>query len=204
MSEEQGGGIGGFLRGLRKKAGDKVAQRESELVRGKIAARAVVDDTGTVIVDAGHRIDDAIIQRANAAGKLHALVAATMSAKMQDLKEQARERYEHSADGQEARTLATTDAYAEARGYLGRKAAVDVTDIRGNMLVPAGKQIEDEDIRIAREAGQLAALIFSVQQSAPAQGVSLPSPSAVAQPVLRRTARPLTDYGSSSEEEQPS
>src|SRR5437764_620970 len=82
-----------------------------------------------LIVEAGHPIDDAVIERANASGKLHAVAAAAASAQAQDLKEKAKEAYERTQDGQEAKSLSSVEDFVEARRYLGRVAVMDVTDV---------------------------------------------------------------------------
>jgi len=48
---------------------DVVAQQGIGLVRGRIAANDVRDDAGNVLVGAGHRVDEAAIERVNAAGR---------------------------------------------------------------------------------------------------------------------------------------
>ena len=65
----------------------------------------------------------------------------------------------------EARSLDSVEDFMEARRYLGKYAVLEVTNIRGEIIVPAGTQIDDEYIRKAREAGQLSALIYSAKPS---------------------------------------
>ena len=60
--------------------------------------------------------------------------------------------------------LDSIEEYAEARAYVGRYAGVDVTDIRGNVVIPTGRKLTDDDIRTARDVGLFSALIFSAQQ----------------------------------------
>ena len=191
--------FGSFCNGMFKKATAAVENHEAGFVRGKVASSALMDYRGRLIVRAGQTIDDSVIEQAQAAGKLGALVSTTVAS-------QARNLYESTPDRIEARSLATSEDYIDARRYIGWTAATDVTDIQGTVLVPAGKQIEDEDVRIAREADQLAALVFSAQQSGmPAPGTFMPvstpareeyeeeevlTPAAVS----HRTARPLASY----------
>jgi len=175
--------------GLRKKTSETVARQEAAFARGKIAGTPVTDDEGNVLVDAGHRIDDTAIERAAAAGKLHALAAAAMTAHVQDFKEKAREQLDRTPDGIEARALNSVDDFIEARRYVGRIAGVDVTDIRGNVLIPAGKEINERDVQIAREAGQLSALIYSAQQPAPE-----PLPTADHRPPATQHRTPSTQH----------
>jgi len=164
MAEGPKNPLGRFWQNLRQKTTNAVGRQAAALARGKVAGRAVTDDAGQVLVDAGHVIDDAAIARAEAAGKLADLAAAAMTAQVQDLKEQAAGQYHRTDEGRESWALGTMEAYAQARGYIGYLAGLDVTDIRGNVIVPAGKKIEDADVRAVREADQLAALIFSAQQ----------------------------------------
>ena len=158
------GQLNKLVRDVSQKTGDAVARQQAALVRGKISGRVVLDDDGSIIVDSGHVIDDEVIERANSAGKLSQLVMAAGSARVQDIREAAQEQYEKSGAGREARSLDSIEEYAEARAYVGRYAGVDVTDIRGNVVIPTGKKLNDDDIRTAREAGLLSALIFSAQQ----------------------------------------
>jgi hypothetical protein len=177
MADDLGGQLGRFWRGLRQKTADTVARQEAAFARGKIAGTAVLDDAGEMIVDAGHPIDDAVIERAAVAGKLRALAVSAGMAQVQDAREKARDHLAQTLDGREARALDSVDDYVAARRYVGRTAGVDVTDIRGNVIVPAGKEIKEEDVRLAREAGLLSALVYSAQQAAP-----VPTPPAVAEP----------------------
>src|SRR3989442_1335750 len=136
MSDDLGKQIANLWSGLRKKATETVAQQEAQYVRGKVAAKPVSDDEGNLIVDAGRRIDEDVIERAQAAGKMHALLAAAVTAQAQDVREQVRKHYDSTPDGQEAQSLAPSEEYLEARRYIGRIAGVDITDIRGNVIIP--------------------------------------------------------------------
>ena len=149
------------------KAADAVAEQQVSFVRGKIAGKTVLDDAGQAIVEAGHVIDDTVIEHAYAYGKLHLLTSTVVKAKAQDLKEKAKDAYAQTDHGQESAALDSVDQYVEARRYLGKYAGIDVTDIRGNVLVPMGKQIDAGDVSLAREAGQLGALIYAAQQPLP-------------------------------------
>ncbi len=191
--------VSGFFTGLKRKAGEAVETQEIALVRGKTASKPVLSDSGQMIVDAGHTIDDLAIERARSAGKLNALVAAAATSQVQDLRERARSAYAATPEGVEARSMASSEQYIEARHYIGRIAAVDVTDLRGNVIVPAGMKIDDEYVRAAREADQLGSLIYSAQQSPPTHPVAAPPPpkgTPIVAPVYetKRAARPLTEY----------
>jgi hypothetical protein len=152
---------------FRSKASDAVARQSAGLARGRTAARDVFDDSGNLLVGAGQVIDDDALERAAAAGKMPAVVAAAAAAQTQDIREKLQEEYERLPEGQDRRNLADSEEYLEARHYIRYVASVEVTDIRGNVLVAAGQVIQDEDVRRVRDAGQLGALIYSAQQSGP-------------------------------------
>jgi len=172
MGEDLGRKLGGMFRGLRQKAEDAVTRSETAFVRGKIAGSPVLDDQGGMIVDAGRLIDDSVIDRAARAGKLHALAKAAGAAQLQDLKEKASEQIAATEGGQESRSLDSVDDYVAARRYVGWTTAFDVTDIRGNLVVPTGKEVTEEDVRRCREAGLLSALVYAAQRG------SRPDPNA--------------------------
>ncbi len=182
--------ISNLWSGFRKKASDTVAHQEASFARGKIAGSAVVDDEGVVIVEAGHRIDDTVIERATAAGKLHALTSAAATAQAQDLREKVQTRYNATEDGREARSLDSVEDFVEARRYVGRIAVMDVTDIRGNVVVAGGTEVREEHIHKAREAGQLGALIYSAKQPQPKVQPAPPKPVVESTSELPVTAEP--------------
>jgi hypothetical protein len=191
--------VSGFFSGLKRRAEETFETQEIAISRGKTAAKAVYNDAGELIVDAGHPIDDAVIERARTAGKLNALTAAAVSSQAQDFRERARNAYAATPEGTEARSMASSDQYLEARQYIGRVAAVDVTDLRGNIIVPAGMKIDDDYVRAAREAEQLGSLIYSAQQSPAPHPMAAPPPpkgTPILAPVTeaKRTARPLSEY----------
>ena len=146
-----------------KTANDFLAQRETDIVRGRVAGKAVYADNGELIIDAGTRVTDSIIELAQRSGKLHALAAAVGTGGMQDLKETFHAHHVTTTEGQEAQSMDTIDDAAEARKYVGRVATVDVTDIRGDIIIPAGKEIRDEDVFLAREKNLLGALLYSAK-----------------------------------------
>ena len=196
MTDSIGDRIAGFWAGLRKATSDLAARPGVSLIKGKAAAVDVIDDRGNLILAAGGIVDDAVLKRAAEAGAVPRLTASVLSAATQDLKERVRSEYERTPEGQDRRSLATSEEYIEARAYIKWIAAVEVTDIRGHILVAAGKEIDDEDVRLVREAGQLGALIYSAQQSGPPPlSVKVPPPvtegGRVVRPPSRRTAQPL-------------
>ncbi|MGC8668641.1 MAG: hypothetical protein ACP5VE_11060 [Chthonomonadales bacterium] len=184
-----------FWSGLKKKLQEAVAKQEAAIVLGKVAGKTVTDDEGRVIVEAGHVIDERSVEHAAKSGKLHALAAAAATALAQDLKEKAQETYIRTDEGREARSLDTVEDALQARAFLGRVLSTDVTDIRGNVIVPAGKPLEEADIRAAREAGQLQALIYVAKQS--------PSGSRLAQPSSSPSAQKTPSHQSPPEPPKP-
>ncbi len=178
---------------FRNKAAGVFGRQGASLLRGKTTAHDVLDDAGNLLVAAGRVIDDEVIAKASGAGKIPALMAAAAAAQSQDLKERLHGEYDKTPEGQDRKNLADSETYIEARRYIRCVAGIEVTDIRGNVLVPAGKVIQDEDVRHVREAGQLAALIYSAQQSGaqPTGEIDRPAPDPNGGPVRRRTAVPL-------------
>jgi hypothetical protein len=156
--------INKLVKDVSQRTTDAVSRQQAALVRGKIAGRTVMDDQGNILVDAGHMIDDEAIERTAAAGKLSQLVVAAGTARVQDIREAAREQLDKSGAGREARSLDTLEEYTEARAYVGHYTGVDVTDIRGNVVIPTGRKLTEDDIRLARETGLLSALVFAAQQ----------------------------------------
>jgi|SRR5579871_1580868 len=207
MADSFSKSIGGFWNGLQQKAAQKIAEREIALVRAKVVGKPVSDDAGNLIIDAGQTVDDAVIARAREAGKMPALVAATVVARTQDIKTQAHDLYAQTSKGAETEALNSVDSYVEARTYIGRTLESEIMDLQGNVVIPAGKQLTAEDVQAAREAGQLQALIYAAQQ-APVTSAPVPPanpaerssysealfPLATSRPSPRRAAVPLTDY----------
>lgn len=165
---EESGGIGGWWKGVRGKAEKAVGDQQAAFARGKVAGVAVTDDAGNVLVDAGQRIDDATLERARQAGKLAALAGAVVKAQTQDAREAVQTQYARTDNAKEARLLDSVEDYREVRRYFGRILTMDVTDIRGNIVVPSGKTLEDADVQRARDAGLLSALLLAAEQSLPA------------------------------------
>ena len=162
------GGIFGQLNRLVKdvsqRTSDALSKQQAALVRGKVSGKQVFDDEGTLLVDAGHIIDDSVIERASDAGKLSQLVMAAGAARVQDFREAAQDQIDRTGGAQEARYLDSVEEYGAARSFIGRYTGVDVTYFRGNVVIPTGKKINDDDVRIARDAGLLSALVFAAQQ----------------------------------------
>lgn len=167
--------------GFRKKASETVANTEATFALGKVAAKAVTDDNGNIIVEAGHTIDERVVEHARVTGKLHALAAAVAKAGAQDLREKARSAYHGTEDGREAHALSQVDDFVEARGYVGWTAGMDVTTAMGELIVRAGKEIQESDVQAARNFGQLRALIYAAQQPLP-EGFKKESASADSRP----------------------
>ena len=156
--------------GVRKKTADTVGRQAVGFVRGRVAGMALIDAEGHSVVEAGQIIDDEVIARAEDAEILGSLVASVIIAQAQDFTEKAAEHLGRTAAGRELWAEGTAGEYAKALNYTGYVTADDVTDIRGNVIVPADKRIDETDVQAARAAGQLSALLFSVQQGGSGQG----------------------------------
>ncbi len=200
------GKVNGFFSSMKKAAGEAVEGSEIALARGKTAAKAVYADSGELIVDAGHKIDDAVIEQAKRAGKLAALLGAAVTSQAQDIRDKTRAAYGATPDGAEAHSMATSEQYLEARQYIGRASSTDVTALDGTLIIGAGSNILDEHVRAAREADQLGSLIYSAQQSPAVRPQPIAVASADALPtepasVSKRAARPLTSYYDEEEAE---
>jgi hypothetical protein len=157
------------------RAGAKTAQEavrsalereQAAFVLGQVAGTTVQAADGTPLVEAGHRIDEGAVQRAIAEGKLGSLVSSVTTAHVQDLQERVSELRATTAEGTEQANLDSVEDYARARALVGSVAGVDVTDVRGNVVIGAGTRITEEDVRRARAAGLLGALTFSAAQPA--------------------------------------
>lgn len=143
---------------------DTVERETMALLVGLTAGRTVRDKTGVAIVEPGMVITPEVAERARQAGKLQALLAAAAAASMQDLQERWDQVRRSTAEGQEDAAMATIDEYAMARRYVGRVAVLNVTDVRGTVIIPAGKRLTEEDIQMAREHDLLLAVIHSATQ----------------------------------------
>jgi len=198
--------VSGFFSGIKKAAGEVLETQEIALIRGKTVSKAIFSDEGELLVDAGHRIDDDVINHVRKNGKMSALVASAVTSQAQDIRERARSVYQATPDGVEAHALASSEQYIEARQYIGRLSSMDVTDIRGNVIIGAGQKIDDEHVRAARESDQLGSLIYSAQQSpAPFPVAAPPPPAGTVMPTptneSKRAARPLSSYYEEDEKE---
>jgi hypothetical protein len=168
MAQYQPQSGGGWFAGLRNKAFDVIEKQQAAFALGKIAGVTVTDPRGVVIVEAGQRIEEEAIARAYECGKVAALGSSALEAQKQDLKEKVQSQYARTEAGRESQLLESVEEFAEVHQYLGRATTMDVTDIRGNVLVPAGKVLDAADAQLARDAGQLGALLVAAQQSVPA------------------------------------
>jgi hypothetical protein len=95
---------------------------------------------------------------------LGALASAVAKGVAQDLTETTRQRLGALPENQENRSIEDLDDYLAARACIGKVVGVNVSDVRGNILIPAGTALQDEHVRLTREAGQLGALLYAVSQ----------------------------------------
>jgi hypothetical protein len=190
---------GGWLAGLRGKAAEAIEKQQAAFALGKVAGVTVTDGQGNTIVDAGQRIDEAVVAQAYQCGKVAALGASALHGQKQDIKEKVQAQYARTENGREARLLDSVEEFAEVHQYLGRATTMDVTDIRGNILVPAGKVLDAADAQLARDAGQLGALLVAARESVPAAHHPAASYAHAYTPVPR-PQRPRTLLGEPGED----
>jgi len=167
MAQAESKSSGGWLAGLRTKATETIERHQAAFALGKIAGVTVTDAEGSAIVEAGQRIDEEMVARAIQCGKASALGASALQGQKQDLKEKVQAQYARTESGREANLLNSVEEFEEVHRYLGRETTMDVTDIRGNILVPAGKVLDAADAQFARDAGQLGALLVAARESVP-------------------------------------
>lgn len=168
MAQFQSKSGGGWLAGLRNKASEAIEKQQTAFALGKVAGSTVTDDRGETIVEAGQLIDEAVLAQAAQCGKVAAVSASALQGQKQDLKEKVQSQYARTETGRESMLLDSVEDFAEVHRYLGRVTTMDVTDIRGNVLVPTGKVLEASDAQLARDAGQLGALLAVARESVPA------------------------------------
>lgn len=197
MAQYEGKSMGGWLTGLRNKASEAVEKQQAAFALGRVAGVTVTDAQGKPIVEAGQRIEEAHVAQAYQCGKVAALGASALQGQKQDLKEKVQAQYARTETGREAQLLDSVEDFEEVHRYLGRATTMDVTDIRGNILVPAGKVLDAADAELAREAGQLGALAVAARESVPVARTA--GNSAHAYTPVPRPQRPRTLLGDSEE-----
>lgn len=161
---------------LKKETASVVSREAASFARGKVAGRTVIAPSGETIVEAGRTITEEVIAAAERTNCTSALATSAAAAKLQDLQESASRAIDATPDGQEARSLGSVEDAIEARRYVGFVTAMDVTDIRGAIVIPAGCTVDDTTIRTAREAGLLSALVFAAQQGGRARSTAPSTP----------------------------
>lgn len=149
------------------------------LAIGLVAGRPVTDQNGNILVDAGQRVTREMAERVRAAGRLPSLVASVLLGLVQDVAERLQILRSETPQGKEETALGTVEAYAEARQWVGRVAMIDVTDVRGNIVIPSGTRLTEAHIRLAREHRLLDAL---------KQSASLPQPEELVPAIRNGTA----------------
>ncbi|MEP6755782.1 MAG: hypothetical protein ABJA67_09795 [Chthonomonadales bacterium] len=152
-----------LLANAAKSANEFVNDREVSIVRGKVAGKDVHAEDGSLIIAAGSRVDEEVIAHAEREHKMHALTASVGSGGVQDLREHVQNHVGTTTDSVEAQSLDTLDEAVEARTYIGRIATVDVTDVRGSVVIKAGTEIRGEHITLARDQGLISALLYSAK-----------------------------------------
>lgn len=177
-----------LARGLADTARDAAAKEAAAYALNRVAGRDLRADTGEIIVEAGHVIDERAVAVAQAHGKIAALAAVAVAAQVQDAKEMAQTCLSQTPDGIEAQSLETVEGYSEARRHVGKYTGVDVTDIRGNVVIPIGTKLTDGHLRTARDAGLIDALLYAV--SVPWTPIPAPEPDQSHEGAPRGTEEP--------------
>jgi uncharacterized protein YrrD len=174
---------------LRTHAATAIEQREMDFSRGRVAGRTVTDDENNVIVTEGESITQEHLDRALAAGKVHALAlsagyqvaaettervneradaaAAVVREQTATVVETARERA--SGFAQASRDVATEIARAsrerQSELLVGKTTGRPVLNAAGDILIPEGKELTGQDVDLARAAGKIAALVAAVGEA---------------------------------------
>ena len=204
MSDDLKSQLGNFWNGLLKKKDELIGHTGASVTLGKVASKDFFDNDGKLLVAAGGKIDETVIDAVNRDGKMHELVANVVTGQVQDQQERMKTAFEATPEGIDAHNLANSEQYLEARNYIRYVAAIEVTDIRGKTLIPAGKEIDDEDVRLARDENQLASLVYSAQQSGKPVIYVGSDPftysTSSADPSLKRTPLPLGETFTTGDE----
>ena len=140
----------------RTQASEAIERKEIEYTIGKEAAREVRDDAGNILASPGQFITQTIVDRAVAAGKMHALAASVVAAQASD-----------AGDSIKAKASALNEqAKSKIGDYLvGKTTGRAVLMDNGAVLVPAGHVITQVDADAAQAAGKLDDLSAAVGQA---------------------------------------
>lgn len=164
MSEDFARNVGKLFGGLKRKAEETLAKQQAAFVLGKVPGVDVSNDFGVVLAKAGVPVTQQILSECERAGRLGALASAVAKGVAQDLTETAKGHMGALPENREQRSVDDLDDYLAARAYIGATVGLDVTDMRGNVLLSAGTTLVDEHIRMVRDSGQLGALLYAVKQ----------------------------------------
>lgn len=169
------GGLLGATESAKEKLGQArtevataIENKEADYVRGKTAGRELRDDTGNLIVGAGETIGDTHIQRAVAAGKMHALATAAGQAQASGIAERVKEGAANAGTAvrEKAADLGEAAQDKQAELLIGKTTGRPVLADSGVPLVPANHVVAATDVAIARAAGKLNDLTAAVGTAA--------------------------------------
>ncbi len=132
---------------------EQLEQREINYMRGKVAEMDVRDDQNNVIVAHGQTINDDLISKARAKGRLHYLMLAAAASIVQAGGDEADRRMKEFKD--------VTEGH-EIEFVRGKLAGCDVLDRNGNILIHKDEQVTDDIIQKVDNLGLLQDLVLAV------------------------------------------
>ncbi len=148
----------------RTQAAEAIERKEAEYALGKQAGRDVADDAGLPVVSVGQIITQADIQRAVAAGKMHALAASAGYDQAGDAVAAGREKAGDLTDAARVKLAQAGSAIEDKHSdlLLGKTTGRAVLADSGLPLIPANHVITESDVMAARAAGKLDDLTLAV------------------------------------------
>jgi len=164
LSQEASAGIAS----ARTQAAEAIERKEADYALGKQAGRDVADDAGLPIVMTGQTISQAAIQRAIAAGKMHALAASAGYDQAGDAVAAGKEKAGDLTDSARAKMAQAGGAIEDKYGglLLGKTTGRAVLADSGLPLIPANHVITEADVMVARATSKLDDLTLAVGAAA--------------------------------------
>ena len=149
---------------VRTQAAEAIERKEAEYVLGKQAGRDVADDAGLPIVMTGQYITQADIQRAIAAGKMHALATSAGYDQAGDAVAATKERAGDLSDAAKVKLAQAGNSIEDKHGdlLLGKTTGRAVLSDSGLPLIPTNHVITESDVMVARATNKLDDLTLAV------------------------------------------
>jgi len=149
---------------VRTQAAEAIERKEADYALGKQAGRDVADDAGLPIVTTGQYITQAHIQRAIAAGKMHALATSAGYDQAGDAVAATKEKAGDLSGAARVKLAQAGDAIEDKHGdlLLGKTTGHAVLADGGLPLIPANHVITESDVMVARATGKLDDLTLAV------------------------------------------